>query len=150
MRSTDIGVLYPPLDLFFTKSGLLYASSRIIKAEIHSLHLRYRSFRLKLQKSRQLVCFEQGGNLTVFLGKIAHDPASQEMRDDEEEGSPSRDGVNFLTSPSPFKRGLGWGEKIESSAEALRVRHHLTIFPSVKTLPQCRASNGPDKSAKDG
>jgi len=40
--------------------------------------------------------------------------------------------------------------KIERSAEALRVRHHPTTFPSEKTLPQSRTSNGADKNAKDG
>ena len=51
----------------------------------------------------------------------------------------------------PLLIGEGWGEvKIERSAEALRVRHHPTIFPSEKTLQQYRASNGADKTAKDG
>jgi len=45
-------------------------------------------------------------------GKTAHGPV---MRDDEDKGSPSRDGAN----PGDFRR-----EKIDRSAEALRVCHH--------------------------
>ena len=42
---------------------------------------------------------------TFIQGKTAHDPTPFTARDDEEEGSPSRDGANYFTSPSPFRRG---------------------------------------------
>ena len=65
-------------------------------------------------------------------------------KDDEEEGSPSQDGNSPLTHPrftrislSRFagegeqaKRCGGEGVKIDRSAEALRVCHHPTTFPS--------------------
>ncbi|MBC8337043.1 MAG: hypothetical protein H8E29_17440 [Anaerolineales bacterium] len=65
-------------------------------------------------------------------------------KDDEEEGSPSQDGNSPLTPASlrllPLSRmageggssetRTGEGVKIDRSAEALRVCHHPTTFPS--------------------
>jgi hypothetical protein len=41
-------------------------------------------------------------------------------------------------------------EKIESSAEALRVRHHPIIFPSEKNFATRLTGNCEDKTAKNG
>jgi hypothetical protein len=51
-----------------------------------------------------------------------------------------------------MSEGQGEGkEKIERSAEALRVCHHPFLFPSeIRTLQQHRASDHADKDAKDG
>jgi hypothetical protein len=42
-------------------------------------------------------------------------------------------GLTTYTFSSPARRGPGRGRKIDSSAEALQVRHHLLIFPSKET-----------------
>ena len=49
---------------------------------------------------------------------------------DEDEGSPSQDGVHWPAHPLLEGEGQGEVKKIESSAEALRERHSPNIFPS--------------------
>jgi len=57
-----------------------------------------------------------------------------------------------LILPLTLSEGQGEGqEKIDSSAEALRVRHHPFIFPSeIKTPPQRCVSNCADKNTGNG
>jgi len=81
-----------------------------------------------------------GGSSSSERSRRAYrDPKS---KDDEEEGSPSQDGAILPSSLAPLPLGerkspKGDGvrvEKIERSAEALRVRHHPTTFPSEKNF----------------
>src|SRR5437867_6704676 len=59
---------------------------------------------------------------------------------DEDKGSPSRDGANLALTPAPLLLGEGCPqdrvreEKIDRSAEALRVHHHPFLFPSESKL----------------
>ena len=72
---------------------------------------------------------------SIFLGKTAHDPASEATRDDEEEGSPLRDGVNPATTEC-FLMVAGENRKISGSPPGAPLPDHLSLRKNFATMPR--------------
>ncbi len=97
----------------------------------------------------------------LTLGKTAHGPGpdlphpttrprrcchGRRTQGDEDEGSPSRDGANRTTRQvASLETG-----KIDRSAEALRVRHHPSPFPSKQINPAYNANRATGRTKLRG